>query len=314
MSGRTKRQHFIPRFYLKHFSQPDGELWTHDCLSGSARKTLPEKTALETNIYTPVGDDGSRIELIEDALAKIESDAALIYPDLLAFRKLSDDAKEKFSFFLATMFTRSPAQLRQFAQLTGQMALWAGKHEMDRDFREKEQVEELSVVDASVRKILHNNDAYTMSVDRRVGLLAFEQAETLAKVMMQMTWNYEISADQQLVTSDNPMFWVRGGGPRDGAAPYGFGLSNPYAVIPFPLSPALILRLDWRPDVVWKKHRLERQRAKQANQYRAKYKEKLLFFRDYDEGLVSLAVKYRDPVNLLSTGVPSPNIKVVRKQ
>lgn len=312
MSERTKRQHVVPRFYLRHFTQPDGELWTHDCVTGTARKSTPEKTAYETNIYTPTGEDGARIDLIEDTLATIESQAAGVYPELLAFKPLDTIAKLDFAAFLATMFARSPAQLRQFAQTVGQMALWAGRHEMDRNFREKEALGEVSAVDRAIQKILHSNDMFTMDVDRRAGLLAFQQAEGLMNLMSQMNWSYEISENQQLVTSDNPIFWVKGGGPPD-LPGYGFGLGNPYAVIPFPLSPGVILRLDWRRDGAWKKAKLERQRAKLANRYQAKHKERLLFFRDSDQGLCSLAMKYRTPVNQIDLGVPSPIIDVVRK-
>lgn len=312
MSERTKRQHVVPRFYLRHFTRPDGELWTHDCVTGSVRKTTPEKTAFETNIYTPVGKDGARIELIEDTLATIESQAASIYPDLLAFRTLDPVAKLDFAAFLATMFARSPAQLRQFAQTMGQMALWGGRHAMDQEFREKEERGELSAADRTIQKVLHDSEMFSMDVDRRVGLLAFQQAETLMHLMAQMNWSYEISESQQLVTSDNPVFWVKGGG-LPVVPGYGFGLGNPYAVIPFPLSPGVILRLDWRRDGAWKKFKLERKRAKLANQYQAKHKERLLFFRDSDQGLSALAMKYKDPVNQINLGVSSPVIDVVRK-
>jgi hypothetical protein len=312
MSERTKKQHVVPRFYLRHFTQADGELWTHDCVAATARKSTPEKTAFETNIYTPVGEDGTRIDLIEDTLAKIESQAAGVYSDLLSFKRLDPVAKLDFAAFLATMFARSPAQLRQFAQTMGQMALWGGRHEMDRAFREREERGEVSEADRAIQKILHDNEMFRMDVDRRVGLLAFQQAETLMHLMAQMNWSYEISERQQLVTSDNPVFWVKGGGPPVPAA-YGFGLGNPFAVIPFPLSPGVILRLDWRRDGAWKKAKLERQRAKLANQYQAKHKERLLFFRDEDQGLCTLAMKYKDPVNQINLGMPSPNIDVVRK-
>ncbi len=312
MSERTKRQHVIPRFYLRHFTQPDGELWTHDCVTGSARKSTPEKTAFETNIYTPVGEDGARVDLIEDTLATIESQAASIYPELLALKPLEPVAKLDFAAFLATMFARSPAQLRQFAQTMGQMALWGGRHEMGREFREKEAKGDLSPADRAIHKILHDNELFTIDVDRRVGLLAFQQTKPLMDLMSQMTWSYEISENQQLATSDNPVFWVKGGGPADPQG-YGFGLGNPFAVVPFPLSPGVILRLDWRGDGAWKKSKLERQRAKLANQYQAKHKERLLFFRDNDQGLCRLAMKYKAPVNQIDLGVPSPTIDVVRK-
>ncbi|WP_432284233.1 DUF4238 domain-containing protein [Aminobacter sp. BA135] len=312
MRERTKRQHVVPRFYLRYFTQPDGELWTHDCVTGSARKTTPEKTAFETNIYTPLGEDGSRIDLIEDTLATIESQAAAIYPELLGFRPLGEVTKLDFAVFLATMFTRSPAQLRQFAQLMGQMASWGGELEMEREYRRRQRAGEISTADTAVREILRNKEMYKMNVDRRIGLLAFQQAEALAHLMTRMTWSFEISDNEQLVTSDNPMFWVKGGGPAD-LQGYGFGLGNRYAVVPFPLSPGVILRLDWRADGAWKKFRLERQRAKLANQYQAKHKERLLFFRDHEQGLVTLAMKYKAPVNLINAGVPSPTIDIVRK-
>ncbi|MHC2569816.1 DUF4238 domain-containing protein [Rhizobium leguminosarum] len=215
MSERTKRQHVVPRFYLRHFTQADGELWTHDCVTGSARKTTPEKTAFETNIYTPTGEGGARIDLIEDTLAKIESQAAAIYPELLAFRPLTPVAKLDFAAFIPTMFARSPAQLRQFAQTMGQMALWGRRHEMEREFRQKKAKGEISAADTAVREILHSNEMFTMNVDRRVGLLAFQQAETLMHLMARMSWSFEVSEKQQLVTSDNPVFWVKGGGPPD---------------------------------------------------------------------------------------------------
>ncbi|MBB4570093.1 MULTISPECIES: DUF4238 domain-containing protein [Rhizobium] len=312
MSERTKRQHVVPRFYLRHFTQEDGELWTHDCVTGSARKTTPEKTAFETNIYTPTGEDGARIDVIEDTLAKIESQAAKIYPELLAFRPLTPVAKLDFAAFLATMFARSPAQLRQFAQTMGQMALWGSRHEMEREFRQKKAKGEITAADTAVREILHSNEMFTMNVDRRVGLLAFQQAETLMHLMARMSWSFEVSEKQQLVTSDNPVFWVKGGGPPD-LQGYGAGLGDRFAVIPFPLSPGVILRLDWRPEGAWKKFKLERQRAKLANQYQAKHKERLLFFRDSDQGLITLGMKYKAPVNQIDIGVPSPMIDVVRK-
>jgi len=312
MSERTKRQHVVPRFYMRHFTQPDGELWTHDCVTGTARRSTPEKTAYETNIYTPTGEDGARIDLIEDTLATIESQAASIYPELLAFKPLDAVAKLDFAAFLATMFARSPAQLRQFAQTMGQMVLWRSRHEMDREFCEKEATGDVTAADRAVQKILRDNEVFTMNVDRRVGLLAFQQAQPLMQVMNQMTWSYEISERQQLATSDNPVFWVKGGGAADPPG-YGFGLGNPYAVIPFPLSPEVILRLDWRREGSWKKIGLERKRAKLANQYQAKYKERLLFFRDKDEGLCALGMKYKAPVKQIDLGVPSPMIDVVRK-
>lgn len=69
-----------------------------------------------------------------------------------------------------------------------------------------------------------------MNVDRRGGLLAFQQAPPLMRVLNQMTWSYEISERQQLATSDKSVCWVKGGGADDPPG-YGFGLGNPYGFL-----------------------------------------------------------------------------------
>ena len=100
MNTRTKKQHFVPRFYLNNFVNDGGTLWTHDSQKNTLRQTTPENTAYETNIYTPLDDNGERIELVENALAKIEGLAASIMPDLLACREIDTEAKDNFSAFL----------------------------------------------------------------------------------------------------------------------------------------------------------------------------------------------------------------------
>ena len=102
MNTRTKKQHFIPRFYLEKFANRDRDLWTHDSKQGTLRQSSPENTGFETNIYTPLDAGGNRIELIEDTLAEIESNAAPIYDELLSYRKLDHHSKTHFSIFLAS--------------------------------------------------------------------------------------------------------------------------------------------------------------------------------------------------------------------
>lgn len=310
MSNRTKKQHFSPRFYLRNFTNETGELWTHDSERDTLRQTTPENTGYETNIYSPTDEDGNRIDFIEDSLSKIEGAASAIMPDLLSFKALDLEAKTDFSVFMATMFARSPAQLRQFAAHLGEMADWMGSHMMEQENRKKNEDGRLTAADIKAEEFLKNN--YTMNVDRRVGLIAFEQTETLAAIMVKMNWTFEISNEQELITSDNSVFWVNGG-PAAVSRDYGFGLGHPQAVVPFPLSPNIILRLDRLPGNGWTKHRLDKSRAKLANQYQAKHKNRFLYFQNRDEGFRRLGMKYAKPVQQLSSGLETPQISVVRK-
>lgn len=45
---------------------------------------------------------------------------------------------------------------------------------------------------------------FTIDVDQRAGLLAFQQTEGLMNFMSQMIWSLEISENQQLVTKTTP--------------------------------------------------------------------------------------------------------------
>ncbi|MEE9454199.1 MAG: DUF4238 domain-containing protein [Paracoccaceae bacterium] len=312
MNTRTKKQHFVPRFYLENFTDDHGQLWTHDSQQVTGRQTTPENTAYETNIYTPLDEDGNRIELVEDTLAEIESLAAGILPDLLACRPIATEPKINFSIFLATMFARSPAQLRQFAQFQGEMADSVGFHAFNAENKRKEDRGELSDNEKRIYETFLNKKNYTMTVDRRIGLLGFTQSERMAEYISKMTWTYKISEKQQLLTSDNCFNWINGGPTLTNQA-YGFGLTHPQAVVPFPLSPNIILRLDWLPRAGWGKYQLNKQNARLANKYQAKHKERFLYYRDSDNGFQRLGMKYKCPPQQLNSGINAPSVSVVRK-
>jgi Protein of unknown function (DUF4238) len=312
MGNRNKRQHYVPRFYLSSFVNAEGKLWTHDSLLDAARQTTPKETGLEGNIYSPTDEKGERIDFIDKQLDIIEDVSAPILKDLLAFRKLDDKSKIDFASFLATMFARSPAQLRQVARAFGEMSDWAASFALETQNRQKAKEGALTEQDAQIQEFLQDKNNYQMSIDRRVGLKAFEQSAAIATLMTKMRWSFEISDNQQLLTSDNSVNWVSGGPDRvDG--PYGFGLGHPQAVIPFPISPNVILRLDWLKGPEWTKYLLEKKRARLANQYQAKHKDRYLYYRDQDEGFCSLGMKYAEPINKLDVGVDSPKVTVVRK-
>jgi hypothetical protein len=310
--SRTKKQHFIPRFYLERFTDKKGLLWTHDSERDTVRQTTPENTGFETNIYSPKLEGDDRFDEIELTLSKVESAAAAILPELLSFKRLDDRAKADFALFLGTMFARSPAQLRQFAELHGKVWNWAGRISLDHEHRQMEKEGKQNDANIGVREFLRNTNNYTMQVDRRVGLTSFQHCEVLAELMSRMSWTFELSEGQELLTSDNSVFWVSGG-PLPITGPYGFGLGHRQAVIPFPLSPEVILRLDWIPGPGWTKHRLTKKQARLSNQYQAKHKNRFLFFRSRDEGFRRLGMKYAEPVKNIDAGVDGPPIAVVRK-
>jgi len=311
MTHRTKRQHFVPRFYLNNFCNEDGYIWTHDSRQGEARRSTPENTGFETNIYSPEVEDGNRFDEIEEFLAKIEGAAAPLLLRLLNSEKLDADEKAAMSLFIASMFVRSPAQIRQFAALAGDMASWAAAMQIEYDLNSKKKRGEDTKLEEEVLDYLGREDALKMNVDRRAGLQSFMQLDPISRLIENMTWSFEVSKDVELITSDNPVFWVASENiPK---SPYGFGLAHKFAVIPFPLSPSLMLRIDHGNPQPWQNHLLDKRRAKIANKMRAEHKDHCLYYRTHHDGLHRLGMKYSKPVQQVDSGYSGPEVKVVRK-
>ncbi|ARR12889.1 hypothetical protein B7L66_12170 [Xanthomonas citri pv. citri] len=63
-----KRQHFLPRFYLKGFTRDDQLLSVYDRTTGEVRRQSPDNTAVTGHLYTLTDDQGrKRFELEGDA-------------------------------------------------------------------------------------------------------------------------------------------------------------------------------------------------------------------------------------------------------
>lgn len=311
MKNRTKKQHFVPRFYLANFCDEDGYLWTHDSRRGEARRTTPENTGFETNIYSPEMAGGERFDEIEKSLSRIEDAAAPLIKRLLKFERLDESEKSDMALFIGAMFVRSPAQIRQIAIHMGDMVGWVASRHAERDLNAKKAKGENTALEERALEYLLKQDALKMSVDRRAGLMSFVQLEPISRLIEDMTWSFEVSRDEELITSDNPAFWIAA--EKAQRAQYGFGLGNKHAVIPFPLSPSIMLRIDHGNPNPWKRHILDKRRAKLANQMRAQHKDNCLYYRTQLDGIHRLSMKYAKPVQQLNSGIIGPEVKLVRK-
>ena len=74
--SEAKAQHYIPKFYLKGFTDKQGALWVYERFK-PLRESKPEHEAHRPDYYTHA-EDGERDETAEDVLKKVESQAAPI--------------------------------------------------------------------------------------------------------------------------------------------------------------------------------------------------------------------------------------------
>ncbi|MGL4490746.1 MAG: DUF4238 domain-containing protein [Rhizobiaceae bacterium] len=311
MKQRNKRQHFIPRFYLSYFCDADGKIWTHDSRRGEALANTPDNTAIMTDMYSPTLANGEHFDEIDKMLDKIEDAAAPLMLRLLSCDPLDVDQKATFAIFLASLFVRSPAHIRQRAALFGDIAAWGASHQLEHQRNTKKKLGQDTRVEENLLRYMNKRDGLELNVDRQVGLAGFRMLDPISRIIERMTWSFELSKDENLVTSDNPVFWVPSH--KMPKSPYGFGLTNKFAVIPFPLSPWLMLRIDHESSESWDLFSMTKARAKHSNQLQAQHKDHCLYYRTHHKGLHLLGMKYKKPVQQLDSGVSGPKVNVARK-
>lgn len=129
MSG-VKNQHYVPRFYLKSFTDGTGFLSVVRRDTGGLKsvfRTKPENVCAENYLYEvrrreALGEDGFVEKgVIEDTLGKIENDLAPVYRSLLSFLDSEKLPKGEecvelitwLAFLLAFLIVRNPKWLNE---------------------------------------------------------------------------------------------------------------------------------------------------------------------------------------------------------
>lgn len=314
MAGkRTKRQHFVPRFYLEHFTDNDGYTWAYDKHEGSVRADVPEATATETNFYSVKSENGEYDDAIEDWLSKVESDAAPLYPKLLRGNALVGDERSKFALFIASTYTRSPAMVNAVALAHGDLAQIASSiMAPDRNALEKmldaaEEAAGAEKASSEVREKLFkiwDEKQYVMAVDKHVGLMTMDLTHHVAEMMIAMKWFVYGNPDHKYISSDNPVVRIT---PTEFVDPnYGDGgFLHKHMYVTVPLSSHRMLEMNWQKSDKAGVLKIERYRVRELNRMRAAFSERYLYSSVRDAGIANLAAKYARPGLRINIGHPS---------
>lgn len=320
---RPKRQHYVPRFYLEHFADSDGYVWTYDSTDGSSRKARAEQTAVETNFYSVRDASGDHFDEVEKWLAEIEDRAAPIYPRVLRGERLVGEEREVFALFVASLHTRSPAMINATARGYGQMIektgdMLFGNRDRFNEHMDRSDKEAGRITPAEERKKLfdfyNDKSAYRIKVDKKIGLLTIDIALAIAGIIHDMSWIVVEPENQHIITGDNPVVRIT---PREFWHPfYGDGgFAHEKAFVTLPLSPNRLLEAyrgkSFQPGV----YRADKQRGRLYNRQRAGFAERYLYSSRQDAGISALAVKHHGPgmKMSISPGTPGAEIVLARK-
>jgi len=305
---RPTKQHYVPEFYLRHFTNNDGRVITYDTLSNSVRESIPKETAVETNFYSIQTDSGVYRDSIEHWLHSVESDAAPLYDRVARGEVLTGQDRADFAIFLASLYVRTPAMVRAAAELAGAMsqhlsnAVFSSRQafEASMDSFDRSRGLEPNPQERDELFKYYGDKNFTLQVSRKMGLRVLGSADKIVEIMMDMAWATFSSVNQHLITSDHPVSVVS---PHETAHPvYGDGgFLNKHVTVSLPLTPAKVLILKWRADQPAGIYPLDRSTARNLNVQRAFFAERYLYGSKRDAGIQALGQKYNRPSVRFST-------------
>jgi hypothetical protein len=118
----TRRQHFVPRFYLAQWENADGKVTIHDLADDTTEEKSAKSILWEEYYYEQ--DAAAPDNRVEDILGKVETDAAVVFKKLRSFEdadpskiaerlksNLTDDDIQVIRRFAAHQYFRVPGAI-----------------------------------------------------------------------------------------------------------------------------------------------------------------------------------------------------------
>jgi len=227
--------HYVPRYYLKGFSQNDGRtIYVYDKTERRCFETQVKSIANETDFYSPE---------VEEYLANtIEAPANDVLKKIRDRVEISANDKQILSAYMTCMIKRVPKgkeKLKELAPGTAE-AVWqkidvllnaaVAKQPEKNEFIEKRRAE--------VREII---DRYAKDPPKEIWLTNMppEKSPRVLAALSSMTWRF-LTFDEYpaFLTSDNPLFFFTS-----------MGIGKPESEVTFPISSHITLWATWRLDL-----------------------------------------------------------------
>ena len=229
----AKAQHYIPKFYLKGFTDKRGSLWVCERFK-AIKESKPKKEAHRADYYT-VADEGQRNETAEDILKEVESKAAPIIRKLANPQYiLTPENASRVIMFVAFLFARVPSWREHLNSLSVQVA-WKmlqreanDKEKFHQTCLEIEQKQGRSLGDFEKLRqdVLNRRFDIEQSESHNLGsmcLSACNIANMLAKMVYQAFYAPE---GKFFLTSDSPVWTLQDDGSGEATVGMGFGWDN----------------------------------------------------------------------------------------
>jgi hypothetical protein len=255
-----KRQHYVPRAYLAHFTDPgtphgqEPYIWVYDRDEIRPYARAPHKLAVRTHYYSILADSGEWDTTVETMLAEVEGRAIPNIRKLIGGdppESLPPDDREWLAYFIGLLSVRIPAfrdTVESFVADIGRRIGLLGAQHPDyfaRTMRKVYEAKGEKPPDAeqieSIRQFVLSGE-YDIKTNPVLSLQTLIQmAPVAAQYVHAYRWRVlRAPADTPFITSDHPVVLVS---TRKLPPPFGWsaGWETPWMEATIPLSPATCL-------------------------------------------------------------------------
>jgi len=252
----TKRNHFVPQFYLEYFADEDGFLWVYDKEGGEPREQQPVNTGVEKNLYTITLENGQKDDSLEKWFARLEGKTKPILDKLINSRaRISDEDKRVLAEFMAFLHTRVPRSVEAAAEIGVALAQELGQ-QLVTDSKRFERLYNDFVRDngqdgmppvGEARRLYRKLIEGPLQLNRKVALgTSLKTTDVYIAGFLDLHWSVcDAPSGSPFITSDAPVTSIAIH--KDGMAQFGGNLIHPNFQVSFPISPDVALYLSRKP-------------------------------------------------------------------
>jgi hypothetical protein len=249
--GKAKRQHWVPRFYLKEFATPETkgtskpQVWISSNKENVPAKVNVNDIAVKKYLYSPFTEDNERCWYTEDKLAGLESVISTVWPTIANdYVDLNQESiRKSIALFVATMILRHPKNLNDYKDIQSKLIAFydnGPKDELGRPALKSVEINgEVREIDTSDWEKYSNptdNDYMKFFTE-----IITTEATKIAKILMKKRWSIVFSEHPVFITTDCPVITFN-------QEKEIFGLDTKGTFINFPLSPTRVLVMDDKYD------------------------------------------------------------------
>lgn len=249
-----KRQHYIPQFYLKNFSQDKKRVYIYDKNKGEKEKIRYQTTlkiAHQNNFYTFRSKKGGK-ENLEKVFSAFEGKAASIIQKVRNQKQISESDKEKLALFVAFQDTRTPAFKKrteamhtQMGEKIARMSMRMTSDDTLKKFFKKKKGKEMTEIEIKDLKNFATNPKRSKIAFKYPNgwwiRIMLETGMATVPAFMTMDWFFlYTSQPYAFITNDKPLMIVP---PKDYDKFWGIGLLTPGVRRIIPLSADLCLMM-----------------------------------------------------------------------